>query len=170
MPYKDPEKRREADRLRGIRNRERNAELARAHYAAMTPEERKAYNSRDPEGKKARQAKYRDANRTLVNARSKDWKKANPGKLREYQHSRRARLRGVDTEVFSDEQMLELYGTKCYYCSEEIDLEADRRVGLYDWSHALHRAHVIASAVGGPNTLANCRPSHAICNLRNGTK
>ena len=72
-------------------------------------------------------------------------------------------------EFYSLTQVLVAYGKTCHICYEPIDLKASRRVGIGDWLLGLHIDHLIAVANGGPDTLANVRPSHAICNLRKGS-
>lgn len=73
-------------------------------------------------------------------------------------------------EFYTVTQVLVAYGKDCHLCHEPIDLKASRRVGIGDWLLGLHIDHLVAIALGGPDTLANVRPSHAICNLKKGTK
>ena len=79
---------------------------------------------------------------------------------------RRARVAGLDFEVFSDETMLALYGSDCYLCFEPIDLAAPRSTRFAGWERGLHREHIVPIVKGGGTTLENCRPAHALCNLR----
>ena len=73
-------------------------------------------------------------------------------------------------EFYTVTQVLVAYGKTCHICHEPIDLKASRWVGRGDWLLGLHVDHVVAIANGGPDTLANVRPSHAICNLKKGSK
>ena len=50
-------------------------------------------------------------------------------------------------------------------CKIEINMNAPRLVGQPGWEQGLHIEHYIDIALGGPDTLENVRPSHAICNL-----
>ena len=83
---------------------------------------------------------------------------------------RRARVRNNEVEVYSTQQVLDIYGITCHLCSEEIDLQANRKAGAEGWERGLHIDHVIPIAVGGSDTLDNVKPSHALCNLSKGTK
>ncbi len=89
-------------------------------------------------------------------------RKAN--KLRQ-KSRRRARLRGNKVEPYTFEQVLETYGTICYLCSKEIDMNAPRNCTGDNWEIGLHIDHVIDIQYGGPDCLENVRPTHAICNL-----
>ena len=82
---------------------------------------------------------------------------------------RKERILENGYEFYTVTQVLVLYGKDCHLCHEPIDLKASRRVGIGDWLLGLHIDHLIAVANGGPDTLANVRPSHAICNLRKGS-
>lgn len=83
-------------------------------------------------------------------------------------HRRRARKRDNGYEPYSEVQVLLKYGKNCHICNTAIDLKAPRRVGFGDWFLSLHIDHLIPIAKGGPDTLENVRPAHAICNLRKG--
>ena len=85
----------------------------------------------------------------------------------------RARCRECDTNArtkVTTTQVILTYGTVCHLCEEEIDMLAPRRVGAPGWEKSLHRDHVVPLALGGTNTIENCRPAHAICNLKKGAK
>jgi 5-methylcytosine-specific restriction endonuclease McrA len=83
---------------------------------------------------------------------------------------RRARVRSNPVEVYSTQQVLDTYGTACHLCSEEIDLQANRKAGEEGWERGLHIDHVIPIALGGSDTLDNVKPSHAQCNLSKGMR
>lgn len=88
-----------------------------------------------------------------------------PEKVRQFSRTRRARKKNNGTEYYTESKVLELYGTDCYLCNTPIDMSASRRCGDPGWEKGLHIEHVIDIALGGPDTLDNVRPSHAICNL-----
>jgi 5-methylcytosine-specific restriction endonuclease McrA len=70
-----------------------------------------------------------------------------------------------------EQEVLDLYGTICYLCKEEIDLEAPRRVGWgAGWQRGLHFDHVIPVSKGGADAIDNVRPAHAYCNLTKSNK
>lgn len=81
---------------------------------------------------------------------------------------RQTRILENGFEFYTVTQVLVLYGKNCHICHDPIDLKASRRVGMGDWLLGLHIDHVLAIALGGPDTLENVRPSHAICNLKKG--
>ena len=95
-----------------------------------------------------------------------DWKKNNPDKIRLYNHKRKARILNNTHEHYTEQQILELYGTDCYLCGNPIDMSAPRKCGLPGWQNGLHIEHVIDLALGGSDTLQNVRGAHAICNLK----
>ena len=78
---------------------------------------------------------------------------------------RKVRLKGNKTEVYTVEQVLDLYGTICYLCNEEIDLTAPRNCTGHNWQYGLHIDHVIDVQYNGSDTLDNVKPTHAICNI-----
>lgn len=85
-------------------------------------------------------------------------------------HTRRLRILENGSSYYSVIQVLTTYGKNCHICNHPIDLKASRRVGIGDWLLGLHIDHLIPIAKGGPDTLENVRPSHAICNLKKGVK
>ena len=79
---------------------------------------------------------------------------------------RKARKLKNGFEFYTEKQVLEKYGTNCYLCGEPIDMNAPRSAKTPGWEYGLHIEHVIDMAFGGPDTLDNVRPSHALCNLK----
>lgn len=83
---------------------------------------------------------------------------------------RRAIKFGVDTEWYSPQQILELYGTDCHICNKPIDLNAPRQVGKPGWENGLQIDHVHPLSKGGSDTVDNLRPAHGYCNnIKNAT-
>jgi 5-methylcytosine-specific restriction endonuclease McrA len=117
---------------------------------------------------------YREANAVELAEKQKAYAKSNPDIVKRLRNQserrRRARLAGVNTENITDAEMLLRWGTDCYLCGEEIDLEAPRRSGQPGWQRSLWRDHVIPVSRSGHDTLDNVRPTHAICNLRKGSR
>ena len=101
---------------------------------------------------------------------SSEWKKNNRDKIRIQNHKRKARLLNNRHEPYTENQILELYGTDCYLCKLPIDMRSPRRCGPPGWQNGLHIEHVIDLALGGADSLDNVRPSHALCNLTKKTK
>ncbi len=121
--------------------------------------EHKADNAR-------RQAKYRAAHpeRTKNRKRNLEAERARTA-------TRRARkMSSPVVEKFSSDDVLALYGSDCHICHEPVDLSAPRRPPATGWQRGLNVEHVVSLAMGGEHTIANCRPAHALCNLRKGIR
>jgi hypothetical protein len=101
---------------------------------------------------------------------NKNWYYSNLEKAREINRraTRRRNARKLNNgfEHYTEIQVLSLYGNQCSICSILIDLSATRVVGKDNWEMGLHIDHVIPISKGGPDTLENVRPAHALCNLR----
>ena len=116
------------------------------------------WNARNPE----------KAKKSVNNARKKK-----PEKYAEYWRAssriRRVRKKNVKQEPYTEQQVLDTYGSICHICGITIDLNAPRsaRKGK-NWAMGLHLDHLIPIVQGGEDTLANIRPSHARCNLKKG--
>ena len=97
------------------------------------------------------------------------YKSKNPEKIkqmwREKDRRRRANIKQNGFERYTEVEVLKKYGTICYLCNIEIDMDATRLIGKMGWENSLHIEHVVDIAKGGPDTLENVRPSHAVCNL-----
>lgn len=70
--------------------------------------------------------------------------------------------RGVIHEDWTEEQLLSIYGTDCYICSEPIDFNAPKR-GIGS-DHSFWPDHMTPTSRGGSNTINNVRPCHRKCN------
>ena len=70
---------------------------------------------------------------------------------------------------YKESDVIYKYGIFCYLCKTIIDLSAPRVVGKPGWQNGLHIEHVVDLSMGGPDTIENVRPSHAICNLTKNT-
>ena len=100
-----------------------------------------------------------------------EYYKNNPHKSREGRRRRRAWLRSQPSEKYTEQQVLDLYGTTCHICGVEIDLKISRVAGKEKgWEMGLHIDHLIPVSNGGSDTLDNVRPTHAVCNLQKHTK
>lgn len=150
---------------------------------------KRAYQQANKTTENARSKKWREDNREryleslrqwrIENADQKSandraWRKANPDKvratgIRKY-HRRRAKIAEVGFEYFTNQEVLDLYGSKCHICKNKIDLSAPRSCKQEGWEFGLQIDHVIPIAKGGADTLENVRPAHGICNIRKGAK
>lgn len=102
--------------------------------------------------------------------RKKEWVKNNPDKVERQLSRRRARRLGNGAEPYAVQEVLNLYGTDCHICNLPIDFSAPRHPRTPGWEQGLHIDHVIPISQGGPDTIDNVRPSHAICNMQKGAK
>lgn len=83
---------------------------------------------------------------------------------------RKARLIKNGWEKYTPSEVFDRYGILCYLCSGKINYLSPRSTGVEGWESGLHFDHKIPVSRGGADTLENIRPSHAICNLRKGSK
>ena len=149
--------------------------LYRSNYYKANPEKKRAmdlrYLEKHPGQRKKYDQKYRDNNRDKTRAISLKWNKEHPERMREVSRKRRANKLQNGHMPYTETQVLDLYGTNCHLCQGPIDMEAPRRINkLKGWELALHIDHVVPIIAGGPDTLENVRPSHAICNMKKGAK
>jgi 5-methylcytosine-specific restriction endonuclease McrA len=76
----------------------------------------------------------------------------------------RARFFGVETEPYTVEEILDIYGTDCHICGKAIDLNAPKSSRYQGWEEGLQLDHVIPLAKGGADLIANVKPAHGKCN------
>lgn len=82
----------------------------------------------------------------------------NPDRFKDYNAKRRARKKEVTVEPVSRYLVWLKAFRKCHICNKVV--------GFY----AMHLDHVVPLCKGGEHSYANCRPAHAPCNLKKGTK
>jgi 5-methylcytosine-specific restriction endonuclease McrA len=111
---------------------------------------------------------YYQANKELYELRRKKYIFENPDYRASEDRRRRAKIAENGYEPYTLQQVLDTYGTSCHLCEDIIDLDLPRQSGTPGWQMGLHIDHVVPIAKGGPDTLDNVRPSHAICNLSKG--
>ena len=116
--------------------------------------------------------KYKASDKAKETLRIYVQKNADAFRVRNTEKERRRRANKVNAgiEFYTEEQVLNLYGTNCGICNKPIDLTASRRVGRGNWQLGLHIDHKIALIKGGSDTLDNVQPAHALCNLNKGGK
>lgn len=98
----------------------------------------------------------------LENKNNPEWRE----RKRREANIRRVRKLNNGWEVYSEQQVLKIYGTDCHICNEPIDLNASRKTGDDGWEKSLHIDHLISIAKGGSDILENVRPAHGLCNLK----
>jgi 5-methylcytosine-specific restriction endonuclease McrA len=100
----------------------------------------------------------------------KDYHKDKPEQTRQDARRRRARIRGVESQPYTESEVLDLYGFSCHLCGDLIDLDAPRTQGTDRWEKGLHLDHLVPISAGGSNTISNVRPAHGLCNLQKGIR
>ena len=124
---------------------------------------------------------YRLKNKTRILSKKREWIKNNKEKISQHQkkytssnpeidrnkdRKRRALKKQNGFEKYTEKDVLLKYGLVCYLCGKDIDFSAPRQAGKQGWQNGLHIDHVLEISLGGPDTLENVRPTHALCNLR----
>lgn len=84
---------------------------------------------------------------------------------RKHSNKRRALKFENGYEEYTEQQVLNLYGTNCDICNIPVDLTAPRKIGKPGWEKGLHIDHVVPISKGGPDMLNNVRPTHGLCNI-----
>ena len=119
----------------------------------------------DPERHRELDKAWRDANVEKAREIEKRYRDSHPEVQRRKKRQYRARKYGSDTEKYTTQEILDLYGTDCHICLKPIDLEAPRNCGVEGWENSLHLDHLIPLIKGGTDLKENIRPSHAKCNI-----
>jgi 5-methylcytosine-specific restriction endonuclease McrA len=109
-------------------------------------------------------------NKEFILAQKKIYLKLNPEKFRASKRIRRARINNNGHSPYTEQQVLDLYGTNCNICSLPVDLTAPRKVGIPGWENGLHIDHVLPISKGGPDILSNVRATHGLCNITKNNK
>lgn len=128
------------------------------------------------ECKKASARKWQQDNKERFEQTKQAYRAANKDKYTSLWNSnsrkRRALRNNNGHSPYTTQEVLDRYGSLCYLCLEEVDLEAPRFYRRKDEVSAksLHIDHVIALHHGGEDSLDNVRPAHAVCNLKKGYK
>jgi len=117
-----------------------------------------------------RSRQYRIDNPDKEKAAKRKWNSKNSIKIAEMSRRRRARVYNNGFLRYTEEEVLNTYGSDCYVCNKKIDLKAQRRVGLKGWQNGLHIDHLIPISKGGSDIIENVRPTHALCNIKKGNK
>jgi hypothetical protein len=115
---------------------------------------------------KTRAADYRIRNPETWKQVRAGYRKRNPEKMQAERRIRYARKFGGVHKFYTVSQVIETYGTICYLCNKEIDMDAPRQTSKSGWQQGLHIDHVVRLADGGSDDLCNVRPTHGLCNLK----
>jgi 5-methylcytosine-specific restriction endonuclease McrA len=124
-----------------------------------------AYHRANAEAIKARKAENRESARIA----EMKYYESHKEKFRAAWRKRKAAKLNNGFEPYTEQEVLDTYGSNCHLCSEPINLEAPRKSGHEGWEQGLHIDHFISLKDGGADSLNNVRPSHGVCNLRKGS-
>lgn len=130
------------------KNAFRLSEYAKAKYRA------------NPERYKAKARAWREANADRKRTLDKEWQRRNRNRVNLNCARRRARKKAATTIAYSVDDLLAkliVWKHRCYLCGDLLD-------------STIHWDHVKPLAAGGPNILANIRPTHGKCNMSKGGK
>jgi len=148
------------------------------HLKALNRERSRRWRKSHPKRKKEQAQKWLDKNPEYysdyykdnaehVKERVKIYNLNNPSMKRESDRRRRVKKYKTRGEIYTEKEVIELWGTNCYICSQPIDFNVSGRPGYKEgWENGLNVDHVIPFIAGGTDTLDNVRPTHAICNLK----
>ncbi len=81
------------------------------------------------------------------------------------QRKRRASKRGLESEHYTKQEVLEKTSGKCSICGKEINSSIK-----FPDPYSFTFEHVVPLSKGGSNKLINVMPAHYLCNVRKGNK
>lgn len=129
-------------------------------------ERNREFRKENPEYVKQYQDAYRESHKEERN----EYRLNNLEKFRSYTRKRIALKLNNGHEPYTEDEVLQEYGSNCHICTEPIDLAASRKVGVGEWKRGFHIDHLVPLSKGGMDSLINVRPAHAECNLSKNAK
>ena len=129
-----------------------------------------SWNQSNPDKRNKIVKSWSQSNKEKISVSSKKWRLSNIDKVRGYTRKRRTLILGNKHTPYTEQEILDIYGTNCYVCLEPIDFDAPRHAGKPGWEKGLQIDHLIPLSKGGPDALSNVRPTHGLCNLRKSNK
>ena len=168
--------RKEYNRKYSVSNKERIYKNHNKRFKerwAIDPTLRKTHSKwakENPDKKREHSRNWAKRNRETMREYDKWYRETFPHKVAERARRRRAQKVNNGYNIYTEQQVLELYGINCHICNTPIDLNAPRNTSKPGWKKGLHIDHLIPIAKGGPDTLENVRPSHGLCNISKGAK
>jgi 5-methylcytosine-specific restriction endonuclease McrA len=137
---------------------------------------RHIYNKEKPcqpckDANAAARREYYKKHAKQIYVQNRGWASRNPEKVREYSRriaaKRKAQKMSNGHIPYTNQEVFDRYGTDCHICKTPIDFNAPRQASITNgWELSLHFDHLIPLSKGGPDTLENIRPSHAVCNMK----
>lgn len=101
----------------------------------------------------------------LKRKQARAWQQKNPGRVSENARARRAKEKALPHEPYTLEDIVDRYGSTCYLCGYEVDLN---RTGRLLNPRTLNVDHVIP--ISDPecpgDILSNVRVTHYSCNIK----
>ena len=155
------------------KNAEKIKARSNARYHANPQDaiaKQKLNRQKNLEGHKKNNRNWRASNLEKARESGRKWASVNKEYRRAQERARRALKVNSQTIFYTEQDVINTYGSLCHICGVDIDLTANRRVGRKGWELGLHIDHLKPIAQGGADTLDNVRPSHAQCNLRKGAR
>jgi 5-methylcytosine-specific restriction endonuclease McrA len=167
---------------RHLRNKEKACELCLDANRKHTKKIRLLFPEKIAERKK----QYQQENKDKLNLYSRNRYASIPEKIRtakkrayyqkiksRYQEINRASARkrrtlkfNNEVDIYTEQDILRIYGDICYLCNTKINLKANRKIGQENWQNGLHIDHLIPISKNGSDTIDNVRPTHALCNVK----
>ena len=129
-----------------------------------------SWSRSNPEKRNAIARKWSRSNPEKVAASGKSWRLSNIDKVRGYTRKRRTLILGNEHTPYTEQEIIDIYGTNCHICLEPIDFNAPRHPAKPGWQKGFHIDHLIPVSKNGSDTLENVRPAHALCNISKSNK
>lgn len=144
------------------------SQRAHARWKAANPDYHRkhamdAYYA-DLEGNRAKMRAKRAANVEHHRKRFMEWSKANPHLVREIARRRRARKLAATVETFTEKEIFERDGWRCYICEKPV---SEKLAACHPDRAVLE--HVVSLAAGGAHSRDNTRCACFRCNCVKGS-
>lgn len=101
----------------------------------------------------------------LRRKQAKAWRQKNPGRMSEYGRARRAKEKQLPHEDYTLEDIIERYGSDCYLCGYEVDLN-NRGLPLNPRTPNVDHVIPISDPECPGDILSNVRVTHYSCNIK----
>lgn len=114
---------------------------------------------------RAHRRAWRESNPGASNSSVKAWRSKHPEQCRAYSQARRSRLKGGETEQFTDLEIFERDEWICGICHHPID-----PLLRHPNPDSVSLDHIVPVSDGGAHTRANTQASHLLCNMIKGNR